>query len=247
MLDDETLTRMIRNAHQDTLRIPLSAIVRRRQRHRRLLAVVVSVGVAVIAAIAVGTISVVVDRPPADTQPGVVTVEPTGKPARPSSTAHSAPERCADYATNALVEEGMDALPPLRFQTVVVPNQLDLLMYADDSGDVACWLTPSAGVVSVRTSDLTTAVRPTHPVGALTNSSSAYGQDPVAAYSFGRVPPGTTRVEIDFPDGEAVVAQLKDGWYLYAAAASAAQRLSEVTTIVATVNGVTHTLPVTHG
>jgi len=246
MMDDESLTRMIRDAHRETLRTPLSAIVGRRRRRWRNLAVVASAGLAVIAAVAVGTISII-GRQPADTGSGVASVEPTGKPARPSSAAHSAPERCVDYATGELFEQGMDALPPLRFQTVVVQDQLDLLIYADDGSDVACWLTPTGGVVSAGTSDLTTTVRPTHPVGTLTNSSSAYGQDPFAAYSFGRVPPGTTGVEITFRDGQAEVAQLKDGWYLYTATAAAAHRLSEVTAVVATVNGVKETLAVTHG
>jgi hypothetical protein len=246
-MDDESLTRMIRDAHRETLRTPLSAIVRRRQRRWLSGAMVVSVGAAVIVAVAIGTISVVTGHQSTDPQSGVGAVAPTGKPARPSSSADSATERCVDYATDELFEQGIEALPPLRFQTVVVQNQLDLLMYADDSGDVACWLTPTSGVVSAHRSDLTTTVRPSHPAGTLTNSSSAYGQEPFAAYSFGRVPPGATQVDITFPDSNAEVAQLKDGWYLYTATAAAAHRLSDVTAIVATVNSVRQTLPVMHG
>lgn len=246
MLNDENLTRMIRDAHQATLRVPLSSITGRKRVRRLNFAVAVPAGAAVIAALAVGAFGVF-GGAPTGTRPDLMATEPTGKPPRPSSAAETAHGRCVDYADNELFDRGMDALPPLRFHTVVVEGQLELLMYADDNGDVACWLTPDFGVVSVGSSDLTTAVRPLHPAGKLTNSSSAYGRDPIAAYSFGRVPAGTTRVEIKFPDGSAVAAQLKDGWYLYTATASAAERLSEVTAIEATVNGTKQTLSITHG
>lgn len=244
MLDDEDLARMIRDAHRTTLSTPLSTVVGRRRVPWQRFAMTATAA-AVIAVSAVGAVAVLGTEgdPPA----GPVSVLPTGKPPRPSSTASAPHDRCVEDAQTELLENGLDALPPQRFDKAVVPGELELLMFADDDGDVACWLSPDHSVINVRSSDLTTAIQPPHPAGELTNSSSAYGQEPVAAYSFGRVPPGTTKVEIMFPDGGPETADLQDGWYLYTATGEAAHRLSEVTSIVATVNGMSDTLPITHG
>ena len=248
MPNDENLARMIRDAHRATLRTPLSAVVvRRRVRWQRLAVIATAAAVIAVSAVFAVTGLATGGSQPADTRPGPVSVTTEGKPPRPSSTAGSAHDRCTADSRTELREHGIHALPPLRFDRTVVDGQLELLMYADGDGDVACWLTPDQSVVSARSSDLTTAPEPSHPAGVLTNSSSAYAQDPIAAYSFGRVPPGTSKVEITFPDGRGEAAEIEDGWYLYTATADAAHRLADVTAIVATVDGTTQTLPITHG
>lgn len=177
---------------------------------------------------------------------------PSGKPPRPTSSAATAAGRCADYAaaelaiSNSLPAADRRTLPPLRFNLILVDRQLSLLLYADEQVEVACWLTPQDASVTVNSSNLTIN-KPAHPAGQLSNSASAHALEPAAAYSFGRVPAGTTRVEVYFPDNTAVQAQLADGWYVAWATGQASYRFAEITKIVAYTPNQTYVQAVEHG
>ncbi|HZN18162.1 MAG TPA: hypothetical protein VFB84_08260 [Micromonosporaceae bacterium] len=256
-LSDDRLRELVAQAYREThLAVPLSTIesaARHRPPRHRLLALAATA--AAVVAVAVGAsvlLSGQVDPVP---QPGGTpgsSAPGAGKPPRPTSTATAAAGRCADYAlpelrrTESVLPEDRAELPPLRFERTLLASQLSLLLYADERVQVACWLTPESGTVAVNSSDLTTN-RPAHPAGQLSNSASAYGSDPVAAYSFGRVPAGTTRVEIYFPGGGKVQAQLVDGWYLAWATGEAAHRFSDITKVVAYAPNETYVQAVEHG
>ncbi|GHJ48802.1 hypothetical protein Cs7R123_61440 [Catellatospora sp. TT07R-123] len=247
-LDDERLADLIRRAHRDThLAVPLSRITRGRPARRPLPLVLAAA--ALVAVVLLSTWWLTGGGGP-HAQPALPSAAPTptsGKPPRPSSDAVDPLGRCADYAAADLAADGRDALPPLRFQLEVVPGELTLLLYAEDRWGAACWLTPQQGYVDVNGSSLTTEMNPSYPPGRLSNSSAAYATDPRAAYTFGRVPTGTTRVEVHFPGGPKVVAQLRDGWYVYAATGADADRIAEITKIVVSTADGQQTLPIEHG
>jgi len=243
-LSDERLRELIADAYQDVhLAVPLRTIERSAAREPRRRLALAAVAVAVIAAVSAGFW---VLRPGADHAlpvPGESATSTPGKPPRPSSSATTAEGRCADYVQ---AELGWVAAPPLRFNVTLIESQLSLLVYAEGPAEVACWLTPDFATVAVNTSNLTTN-RPAHQVGQLSNTASAHGRDPLAAYTFGRVPAGTTRVEVYFPDGSKLEAQLKDGWYIASATGEASHRFSEITKVMAYTPTQTYTQAVEHG
>ncbi|HET8684580.1 MAG TPA: hypothetical protein VFM54_22325 [Micromonosporaceae bacterium] len=257
-LSDDRLRELVVQAYREVrLPVALSTIesaARRRPRHRLLALAATAVAVV---AVAVGASTLLPGQVGPGPQPGgTPTAGPSspdgGKPPRPTSTATTAAGRCAGYAlpelrqTESVLPEDRAELPPLRFQLTLIESRLSLLLYAEERVQVACWLTPESGTVSVNSSNLTTN-RPAHPAGQLSNSASAHGGDPVAAYSFGRVPAGTTRVEVYFPDGSKVPAQLANGWYVAWATGEAAHRFSDITKVVAYTPNETYTQAVEHG
>jgi hypothetical protein len=253
---DDQLCELIAQAYEDVhLPLPLGAVeTAGRRRRRRSLLVAATAGVA---AVAIGTWVTIGSERSASPLPGdqpstSASVAPGGKPPRPTSSATTATGRCADYALTELAraetvrDQDRTSLPPLRFNLVVIDGQLNLLLYANDAVEVACWLTADGAVVNVNSSDLTTN-RPVHTAGQLSNSSSAHGQDPFASYTFGRTPPGTRRVDVHFSSGETIHAQIANDWYVAWAAGEPAYRFDEITKIVAYTAEGKHTLPVTHG
>jgi hypothetical protein len=253
-LSDERIRELIADAHQDIhLAVPLRTIERSARREPRRRLALVAAAVAVIAAVSAGFWVLGTGGDNAMPMPGD-TASPTpanGKPPRPTSSATHPLDRCADYVRAELA--GLDAPevykhvpPPLRFELTLIASQLGLLLYADESGQVACWLTPDMVTVAVNSSDLTTN-RPSHPVGRLSNTASAHGRDPLAAYTFGRVPVGTTRVEVYFPDGSKLDAQLFGEWYVLTATGEASHRFAEITKVLAYTPNQVLTLPVEHG
>ncbi|HET8659319.1 MAG TPA: hypothetical protein VFM55_10025 [Micromonosporaceae bacterium] len=255
-LSDDQLRELVVHAYREVrLPVTLSTIesaARRRPRPRLLALAATAVAVV---AVAVGASVLLPGQVGPGLQPGGTpgsSAPGAGKPPRPTSTATTAAGRCADYAlaelrqTESVPPEDRAELPSLRFELTLIEPQLSLLLYAEERVQVACWLTPESGTVSVNSSNLTTN-RPAHPVGQLSNSSSAYGGEPVAAYSFGRVPAGTTRVEIYFPDGSKVPAQLADGWYVAWATGAAAHRFSDITKVMAYTPDETYVQAVEHG
>src|SRR5262245_60488515 len=122
------------------------------------------------------------------------------KPPRPTSTATTDEGRCQDYGKAALAADanaGGVALPSLRLS--LAQGQVRLLVYADQSLAVTCWINGDQVHASVGRN--ATAVNgETYPAGQLSYSSedSGYGWGGAA---FGRVPAGTTRVAISFPTG----------------------------------------------
>ncbi|MBV1850142.1 hypothetical protein [Catellatospora tritici] len=253
-LDDERLAELVRQAHRDThLAVPLSRITRGRPvpRLRPLSAVLAAAALAVLVLLGTWWLTGDGGQQPQPALPSAAPVPSpapaTGKPPRPSSDAVEPAARCADYAAPDIGPDGVGALPPLRFQLELVSGELSLLLYASDGWGAACWLTPDDGRVDANASTLTTQMNPSYPPGRLSNSSSAHGTNPRAAYTFGRVPPGTTRVEVHFPGGGKVDAQLRDGWYVYAAAGDDSDPIAEITEIVAYTPSGAQTLPIEHG
>ncbi|GAA2385881.1 hypothetical protein Cme02nite_72960 [Catellatospora methionotrophica] len=248
-LDDERLAELVRGAHRDThLAVPLARIIGARPRPRPLTVLALAAGV-LVGVVLLGLGFLLVAAPPSYDEPAVPlpSASPPGKPPRPSSSATTAPGRCADYAAGELATAGLTALPPLRFEVEPLPGRLRLLIYADDRGSAACWLGGEQHVVEVGGSNLTTAMRPAYPPGRLSNASSAWGLDPPAAFTFGRVPAGVTRVEVHFPGGVTREAQVDGEWYLLAATGRQAHEFSEITKIVAIGPGGRAELPVEHG
>ncbi|MEV4410845.1 hypothetical protein [Catellatospora sp. NPDC049609] len=250
--DDARLAELVRRAHRDThLAVPLSRITAARPRPRVGLSLaVVAVTAALVCFALLGTAWLLLGGRPLglDPEPAVPSASaPPGKPPRPSSSATTTQGRCADLARPELVAAGMAGLPPLRFERGLVPGRLRLLVYADDDRNVACWLGDEQHAVDVDQSNLTTDMDPAHPPGRLSNVSAAWGQDPPAAYAFGRVPDGTTRVEVHFPGGVVREAELGDGWYLLADTGEASHAYSEITKIVAVTPAGRQELPVRHG
>jgi len=257
-LSDDRMRELVVQAYREVhLPVALSTIesaARRRPRHRVLVLAAAAAAVVTVAVAASVLLPGWVDPGPqlGGTPAAVPSPPGSGKPPRPTSTATTAAGRCADYAlpelrqTESVPLEDRAELPPLRFELTLVEPQLSLLLYAEERVQVACWLTPESGTVAVNSSNLTTN-QPVYPAGQLSNSASAYGGEPVAAYSFGRVPDGTNRVEIYFPDGSKVPAQLAHGWYVAWATGAAAHRFSAITKVMAYTPTLTYVLEVMHG
>ncbi|GAA1639837.1 hypothetical protein ACFQY4_13620 [Catellatospora bangladeshensis] len=247
--DDTHLADLIREAHRDThLAVPLSRIIAARPRRRVGLAVAAAAAV-LVCVVLFGMAWVLLGGQPIGLQPALPSpsASPPGKPPRPSSSATTALGRCADFARPELAAEGMTELPPLRFEREVVPAELRLLIYADDERNVACWLGAEQHSVEIDQSNLTTDMDPAHPPGRLSNVSANWGSNPAAAYTFGRVPEGTTRVEVHFPGGTVRQATLENGWYLLTGTGEDSYAFSEITKIVAVTPGGRQELPVLHG
>lgn len=247
--DDGRLADLIREAHRDThLAVPLSRITAPRP-HRPLRLVVVAAAAVLVCVVLLGTAWLLLGGQPIGLQPALPapSAAPTGKPPRPSSSAATALGRCADLAVPELAAAGMTELPALRFEREVVPGGLRLLVFADEERNVACWLAAEQHSVDVDQSNLTTDMDPAHPPGRLSNVSASWGSDPAAAYTFGRVPDGTARVEVHFPGGVVREADLARGWYLLTGAGEDSDAFSEITKIVAITSDGRQELPVRHG
>jgi hypothetical protein len=195
----------------------------------------------------VGTAWLLAGGRPLGLEPAVpsVSAAPPGKPPRPFSSATTNLGRCADYARPELDRAGLSALPPLRWD--LRQGGLNLLMFADERHTVACWLGQDRFAVDVDVSNLTTDMNPVHPPGRLSNVSAAWAYEPAAAYTFGRVPDGTTRVEVHLPGGQVREAGLGSGWYLLLAMGEDAYAFAEITKIVAVLPGGRQELAVLHG
>jgi hypothetical protein len=250
MINDAELREMVREAYRDLdMRTPLARIERsaRVRPRRRLVATAAAASVAAVlvsVGVSLGGVGGDGHQPAAVPPSASVAPSAEGKPPRPTSSATSTTGRCADY--NRIEYDDAVALPPLRFDVALSDPDHRLLLFAGERVEVACWLTPDGGTVARNVSNLTTNV-PSHPIGQLSNSSSANGTEPFAAYTFGRVPDGTTRVEVHFPNGAPIVATLADGWYLATATGQAAHRFADITEIVAYVPKGQSRLSVTHG
>lgn len=247
--DDERLAELVRAAHRDThLTVPLARIIGARPRLRPFAVLALAMGV-VVGVVLLGSAFLLLAAPPSHEEPALPrpSASAQGKPPRPTSSATTARGRCADYAVAELAQSGLTELPPLRFEVEPVPGQLRLLMYADDSGSTACWLGAEQHSVQVGVSDLTIAMRPSHPPGRLSNASSAFGSEPAAAYTFGRAPEGVTRVEVHFPGGVVREAQVDGEWYLLTGAGQESYDFSEITKIVAVTPDGARELPIQHG
>ncbi|MEU8075575.1 hypothetical protein AB0B31_08990 [Catellatospora citrea] len=248
-LDDERLADLVRAAHRDThLAVPLARIIGARPRPRPVAVLALAMGV-LVGVVLLGAAFLLLAAPRSPEEPAVPppSASAHGKPPRPTSSATTAQGRCTDYAAGELAQAGLTELPPLRFEVEPVPGRLRLLMYADDSGSTACWLGAEHYAVQVGVSDLTTVMRPSHPPGRLSNASSAFGSEPAAAYTFGRVPAGATRVEVHFPGGVVREAQLDGEWYLLTGAGRQSYDFSEITKIVAVTPDGPQELPIQHG
>lgn len=247
--DDAELAGLIREAHRDThLAVPLARITAPRPRHRARLAVVAAAAV-LVCVVLFGTAWVLLGGQPLGLEPALpsASAPPPGKPPRPSSSATTPLGRCTDLAKPELAAAGMTQLPALRFEHELVPDELRLLIFADEQHNVACWLGPDRHSVDVDQSNLTTDMDPSHPVGRLSNVSAAWGQDPAAAYAFGRIPEQTNRVEVHFPGGVVREADLARGWYLLIGTGEDSYAFSEITKIVAFTSTGRQELPVLHG
>jgi hypothetical protein len=250
MTTDAELREMVREAYRDLdMRTPLARIERsaRVRPRRRLVATAAAASVAAVllaVGMSLGRIGwdgyEFVDVPPSPS----VGPSAESKPPRPTSSATTASGRCVDYTRQEY--GGAVALPPLRFDVALSDRAHRLLLFADERTEYACWLTPEGGTVARNTSNLTTN-QPSHPIGQLSNSSSANGAEPFAAYTFGRAPGGTTQVEVHFPYGPPTVATLAGGWYLATATGQAAYSFSDITEIVAYGKTGPTSLPVPHG
>jgi hypothetical protein len=257
---DERLRELIIDAYRDVhLPVPLSDIERSTGRRPfRRLAVVAAAG-SLAGAVLVSGWLLLPGEDPVTPSPGA---SPTpsadasgGKPPRPTSSANTAAGICVDFAApelaaaERLAPADRNALPPLRFDRTLIEGSLRLLLYANERVEVSCWVTPLGAIgatVDVNTSNLT--IDPVqHLPGQLTNSSTAYGQDPAAAYTFGRTPAGVTRVEVEFPDGSRIPAEVVDGWYLATAVGDASYRFADITRILAHAPEQTYTRPIRHG
>lgn len=253
-LDDDRLSALIREAHQDThLAVPLARITAGRARRRPAVAVLAAVA-ALVCVVAIGTAWLLLGggdphglEPGRPSQPAPQGPDALGKPPRPTTAATTPQGKCADYAAPELAAAQLSVLPPLRFEVELIPGELRLLVYADAAGSTACWLGREQQSVEVNLSMLTTVMNPTHPPGRLTNVSSAWGRQPPAAYTFGRVPAGTTSVQVHFPGGVTRDARVVGEWYLFAAAGDASGPFSEITEITAVTPAGPRSLPVEHG
>jgi hypothetical protein len=259
---DERLGELITEAYRDVhLRTPLAAIERSaRRRPARRIALAAATAVAAGAVLIGGWLllpggGAVTPAPAPGDSAAASAGNPGGKPPRPTSSASTPAGICADFArpelaaAPGLTPADRDALPPLRFDRTLVDGSLSLLLFASERVEVACWVTPggpTGATVSVNSSNLTIDTV-AHPPGQLTNSSSANGSDPAAAYTFGRTPPGVTRVEVEFEGGDRVPADVADGWYLATAVGEPSYRFADITKILAYAPDQTYTRPVRHG
>lgn len=263
-IEDGRLGELIRQAYQnDHLLIEAREITQIRRRRPARWVTVSALGV-LVAVVLVGTAVVgksILGEPGGSARPVMPgTAGPTAQPGpsispggkvRPSSTATTPVGRCTDYAMFELAAAGLSTqerwqMPPLRFQRTVVKGEVDLLLFASDTAQVACWITPSGVTTSVNASMMDTGDA-THPAGTLSYSSGASGLDPMAAFAFGRVPKGVNKVKIFYPDNSSTTAVLANGWYVVTASGAAGHRLAEVTKVVGYAPGQEYTTPVYHG
>jgi len=254
-LRDEPLVDLIVRAYQDEhLAVPRADIEHRGHwsiRYRRvLLATTAAAAVTVLA----GTVGWFFAGPAGPLQPATPTTEPTtgnGKPVRPTSTATTDLGRCTDYGrvelgrAESVAQGDRTELPPLRFTRPAQAGAPALLIFATEQVTVACWLDGELWSISVNSSDMTTTMTLRHPPGRISNATSSGPEG--FAYTFGRVPAGTTEVTIEFSSGPTLPAQLAGEWYLAFAAGDQVDRFAEINRIVASTPTGTQSLPVRHG
>jgi hypothetical protein len=255
ILDDERLTSLIRRAYHDVhlaRPLPEAAPAAGGWRGSRLaFAVAAAVLVVIVGAfLAGGRGGEGAQHLP---QPAAPSPTPStvvgGKPPRPTSTATTDDGKCADYARPA-------TLPPLRFATTAgnlsdagylgTPQpggKIKIRVYASEHDAVFCWL--YADQVTVDGS-ATAVQEPAFPVGELSYVAFAEGHV-LTQVAFGRAPAGTTKVELFAPGGAPMTATLDGEWYLITRTGDQADRLSEVTKVVAHTPTGDRTLPVRHG
>ena len=219
---DEQLFEAVRGAYRDVhLRVPLADIQRRGRRTPQW---ILAPGRMRLACAAAAAVTVVIvgswlllgqgegrgGQMPASPLPS--TSEQTqGKPARPTSSSTTDAGRCTDYVLAELdaSQHSGQAVPPLRL--TLGEGQTRLLIYADDSIAITCWL--SGDTFAVQGSP--TAVNANaYPAGQLSYSSEDSGHD-WGGVAFGRAPAGTTKVTISFPSGPDAVATISGEWFAY--------------------------------
>lgn len=239
--DDELLRLIVRAYQDDDLRVPLSAVTRRRPgplaRRTRLFAALATAG----AAASVVTMVATTIGPQGSTVTPGGPPETTGK-VIPTTTATVDDQRCADIHAQTYPDV---PLPPLRFTLAAPDPRLRLLLFGDNQYLVACWLNHDR----VDLGGNPTAVNPENGSFALAAYGiqvvdPAYVQD-FAEYGFGRTPPGTTAVELRYATGDPVAATLVDGWWAWLGVGE--QRTDEATELVITVPGDEIVNPIQHG
>lgn len=163
----------------------------------------------------------------------------SGKPPRPSTNALDDEGRCRDIAMQE--DPSLMALPPLRFE--VGNPRLRLRVYGDQARSLVCWATPERVDIDGPTMNVDAPV-----VGGLSYVSLGQGTGP-AAVAFGRMPAGTTKVELTHPNpGGPLAAQLGEGWWIYwVPDTSTAVDLSEVIKVTAYTPTGTQSIPIQHG
>ncbi|HEX6871998.1 MAG TPA: hypothetical protein VF163_12935 [Micromonosporaceae bacterium] len=134
-----------------------------------------------------------------------------GKPPRPTSTSTTDAGRCMDYVRAELdaSNSGGHDIPPLRL--ALGEGQTRLLIFADDSVAITCWLSGDTFAVG---GNPTAVNANAYPPGQLSYSSEDSGHD-WGGGAFGRVPAGTTTVTISFPSGPDVVVTVSGEWFGY--------------------------------
>jgi hypothetical protein len=243
---DEQLFEVVRGAYADVqLRVALADIQRRRRRTPQWIFVPGRVRLVFAAVVAVMVVSIGswlligrIDRGSGQVPTGPLpstSEQPRGKPPRPTSTSTTDAGRCMDYVRaelDASQQSGV-AVPPLRL--TLGEGQSRLLIFADDSMAITCWLSDDAFAVQ----GSPTAVNATeYPAGQLSYSSEDSGHD-WGGVAFGRIPLGTTTVIISFPSGPDVVAAISGEWFGYFAMPGPdSSRLADATKVTAaTPNG----------
>jgi hypothetical protein len=153
-----------------------------------------------------------------------------GKPARPTSSSTTDAGRCVDYVRAELdaSQRNGQAIPPLRL--TLGDSQTRLLIFADDSAAITCWL--SGDTFAVNGSPTAFSAN-AYPAGHLSYSSEDSGHD-WGGVAFGRAPAGTTKVSIAFASGPDVEATISGEWFGYfAAPGPESGRLAEATIVTA--------------
>jgi len=251
---DEQLLAAVRDAYRDVhLRVPLADIQRRGRRAPQWIWSPSRLQLVFAAAVAVTVLTLGSwlllgrtgggGRLPAGPLPST-SEQAQGKPGRPTSSATTDAGRCADYIQaelNASQRDGQ-ATPPLRL--ALGDGQTRLLIFADDSVAITCWL--SGDTFAVQGSQ--TAVNATaYPAGQLSYSSEDSGHD-WGGVAFGRAPAGTTKVTVSFPSGPDAVATISGEWFAYFAPPGPDNvRLADATKVTAVTPAGDVSRPIQHG
>jgi hypothetical protein len=252
---DERLLEAVRGAYRDVhLRVPLADIQRRGRRAPQWISAPSRMRLVFAAAVAVTVLTLgswlLLGRTdgdggqmPADSPPSA-SEQAREKPSRPTSSSTTDAGRCVDHVQAELnsSQPGGQATPPLRL--TLGESQTRLLIFADDSVAITCWL--SGDTFAVQGSPTAVNAR-AYPAGRLSYSSEDSGHD-WGGVAFGRAPAGTTDVTISFPSGPDAVATLSGEWFGYFAPPGPDNnRLADATKVTAATPTGDVSQPIQHG